>query len=92
MALLSIELSSGKKVLRPYKSYCYYGLKKSLQKLLQLPEFVTLCNKWRSSVHVNTEENTMWDIYDGRIWKQFMQYNGEPFLEKPFFVFPSYEC
>ena len=62
--LKTVELSSGKKVLRPYKTYCYYGLKKSLQKLLQLPEFVTLCEKWRSNMH--DEENTMWDVYDGK--------------------------
>ena len=44
--LKTVELSSGKKVLRPYKTYCYYGVKKALQKLLQLPEFITLCEKW----------------------------------------------
>ena len=82
-----LKIISGKKVLHPHKSYCYYGLKKSLQKLLQLPEFVILCDKWHYNVDVNTEENTMRDIYDRRIWKQFMQYNGEPFLEKPFTFF-----
>ena len=81
-----VELSSGKKVLRPYKTYCYYGLKNALQKLLQLPEFVTLCEKWRSSMH-DDEENTMQDIYDGKIWKEFMYYNGEAFLDRPFTFF-----
>ena len=42
--LKTVELSSGKKVLRPYKNYCYYGVKKAPQKLL--PEFITLCEKW----------------------------------------------
>ena len=85
--LKRVELNSGKKVLHPYKTYCYYGLKKSLQKLLQLPEFVTLCEKWRSDI--NVEENMMRDIiiYDGRIWKEFMHYNGEPFLDKQFTFF-----
>ena len=55
---------------------------KTHYKLLQLPEFVTLCEKWRSNM--NTEGNTMQDIYDG---KEFMHYNGEPFLDKPFTFF-----
>jgi hypothetical protein len=36
---------------------------------------------------VNAEKDTTQDIYDGRSWKQFMHYNGEPFLENPFTFF-----
>ena len=65
--LKAVELSSGKKMLRPYKVYRYHGLKNALQWLHLLPGFMDLCNKWRSDMC--SEEGVMKDIYDGQIWK-----------------------
>ena len=83
--LKTIELSSGKKVLRPYKVYCYHGLKNALQRLLQLPGFMDLCDQWQSNMC--SEGNVMKDIYDGRIWKEFLYHEGKPFLKDRFTFF-----
>ena len=83
--LKTVELSSGKKVLRPYKVYCYHGLKNALQRLLHLPGFMDLCDQWRSNMC--SEENVMKDIYDGRIWREFLYYEGKPFLQDRFTFF-----
>ena len=29
-------------------------------------------------------ENCLADIYDGKIWKQFINFNGKPFLAEPY--------
>lgn len=73
--LKTIQLSSGKKLLRPFKIYCYRSLKSSLQKLFQDSTFVSQCDHWRSRTH-----DGIGDIYDGRIWKEFINFNGVPFL------------
>ena len=83
--LKTVELSSGKKILRPYKVYCYHGLKNALQRLLLLPGFMDLCDKWRSDMC--SEEGVMKDIYDGRIWKEFLYHKGKPFLLDRFTFF-----
>ena len=39
-----------------------------------------LCNKW---VHCNTVDGTLNDVTDGQMWKDFMIYDGRPFLDLP---------
>ncbi|XP_065917612.1 uncharacterized protein [Dysidea avara] len=39
------------------------------------------CEHWRSR---NISENNFADIYDGRVWKEFMNYDGKPFLSRPY--------
>ena len=62
--LKTVELSSGKHILYPYLSYCYLSLKQSLQHLLQRPQFIVGCEKWRSNVSTMDD---MTDVYDGKI-------------------------
>lgn len=56
--------------LKPIKTYCYYPLHLSMQRLALRPGFLGMCERWR------LREQTMpgdylGDIYDGQIWKQF---------------------
>lgn len=74
--LKTIELSTGTTILRPFKVYCYHSLKSALQELLQNSTFVANCDHWRS----RAQKAELGDIYDGRIWKEFMHFNGTPFL------------
>jgi len=39
------------------------------------------CEKWRMRTIPN---GTLPDIYDGRIWKKFMNIQGRPFLSHPY--------
>ena len=77
--LKTVELASKRKVFYPLMTYCYIDLHTSLQNLLLDKDFVTNCNHWKSrTIH----ENSLCDIYDGRVWKKFLKYNNAPFLEE----------
>ena len=78
--LKTVELSSGKRILYPYLSYCYLSLKQSLQNLLQRPQFIVGCEKW--CLNISTMDD-MTDVYDGKIWRDFQQFNDKPFLSEP---------
>lgn len=81
LLLKTVELFSGKKLLYPHVTYCYMSIQNSLQSLLLQPTFFNECEKWRSRT---LPENTLQDIYDGNIWKEFQNYNGTPFLSQPY--------
>ena len=74
---IPVELASNKRILHPYLTYCYLGIKTSLQRMLLRPSFVAECNEWRSR---KIDNNVLQDIYDGRVWNDFQTYNGVPFL------------
>ena len=57
--------------------YCFLGLEASLQLLLDKPNFYNDCEHWRHRVSSHGELN---DIYDGKVWKHFLNYESKPFL------------
>lgn len=80
LLLKTVEMSSGTKIFYPFLTYCYVGLEASLQMLLHRPSFFSDCEAWR---HRN-EDGMLHDVYDGRVWKEFMNYKGtKPFLSQP---------
>ena len=76
LLMKTVELSGGKSILRPLKVYCYRSLESSLQDLLQRSSFVSQLDHWRT----RETGDVLNDIYDGRIWKEFMYINRVPFL------------
>ena len=76
----SIQFLSGREQLYPYKVYCYSGIMRPLQGLLLRPNFFSNCQSWRSKQMTNL----LSDIYDGQVWKDFLQHAGKAFLESPF--------
>ena len=77
--LKTVELASKRKVFYPLMTYCYIDLHTSLQNLLLDKDFVTNCNHWKSRT---VQENSLCDIYDGRVWKKFVKYENASFLEE----------
>lgn len=65
----------------PLKTYCYYPLVKSLSNVLNQQNLMEQCEHWRTRV---IPENTLADIYDGRIWNEFLTYKDRPFLSNPY--------
>ena len=53
----------------------------SIQQILLRPEFLDCCEKWRTRI---VPAGTLEDMYDGRIWKEFLNFKGKPFLSAPF--------
>ena len=75
--LKTVELASGKKVLYPYRIFCYQPILHSLQELLKRSSFVNDCEEWRKRKHVSGEYK---DVFDGLIWQEFQVYQGKSFL------------
>ena len=80
LLLKTVELASGRIFLYPYLTFCYLSPQISLESLLNQPNFFSECEKWRSR-HVT--EGVMKDVYDARIWNDFLNYDGEAFLSEP---------
>ena len=59
---------SSKKILNPYKTFCYKSVKSSLQRLVFRNNFEDMCEQWR---FLERKEGIMCDVYDGKIWKEF---------------------
>ena len=74
--LKTVELSSGKRTLCPYMSYCYLSLKYSIESLLSNPNTCQSCGNW--ALRIDTKN--LQDVYDGAIWKSFLYCNGKPLL------------
>ena len=61
----------------PFLIYPYYSLISTLRCMLLRPGFLDLCEEWRNCL---SSDLTMCDVYDGRLWKEFLLFNGLPFL------------
>jgi len=56
-------------------------LVKSIYAVLNQGNLLDLCEHWRNRV---IPEKILSDIYDGNIWKEFLNYKGTPFLSNPY--------
>lgn len=45
------------------------------------PKFIQKCELWRVR---QTDQDVYQDVYDGNVWKNFLEYDGVPFLSLPF--------
>ena len=81
LLLKTVVLNNGKKVLYPFKVFCYRSLKTSLQCLLLRAGFADTCEHWRSR---REKAGVYQDIYDGKIWKELRYIDGKPFLAKQY--------
>ena len=78
--LKSVELASGKRFFYPILIYCYIGIQNSLKHIIQQQNFSELCEEWRNS---SRDLNCYKDVYDGNVWKEFMDIDKIPFLSQP---------
>ena len=58
-------------------TYYYIDLRTSLEYLLLDADFTLKCAHWKSRI---SSDGSLEDVYDGRVWKQFLQYDDRPFL------------
>ena len=79
--LKTVELASKHKAFYPLMTYCYVDIHTSLQHLLLDESFVKNCNHWKSH---EIPGSGLLDVYDGRVWKKFIRYEGFPFLEESY--------
>jgi len=65
----------------PIKSYCYSSITDDILEILGRNNFLDKCELWRKR---EVPPGFLSDIYDGTVWKSFMNYNGRPFLSEPY--------
>ena len=70
-------------VLYPMKVYCYAKLRDHIHTLLSKPGHLDRCNHWKTTC-TGIGSGMYRDIYDGKIWQEFQDYNGTPFLRSGF--------
>ena len=75
-----VILGSGKVCFYPHKLYCFNSVIDQIEGLLKRPEVPEMCEQWRER---EVEDNIMADIYDGGIWRDFLKYKGNDFLNAP---------
>lgn len=80
LLLKTVELASGKVIQYPFMTYCYMSLESSMGNLLQRPGIYQLSEHWRNRSVVDDKFR---DVYDGKMWKDFINYRGVPFLSEP---------
>ena len=84
--LKKVELSSGRRFLYPFKIFCYQSLKSCMQSFSMRPEVFQQCDHWRKRTTLadGSSPDVIKDLYDGRLWKEFMTVDGLPFLIAPY--------
>ena len=69
LLLVKVNLSNGKTTYSPKYVYVYHPIKHSLQRLLKIPSISEKLDQWRNR---QTVINTLSDVYDGQVWKDFL--------------------
>lgn len=77
-----VEFIDKRKIFYPYLTYCYLGLKVSLETIIARPGFSEMIETNFKTNMVPKEK--MSDVYQGKVWSEFQQYNNEPLLSYPF--------
>lgn len=78
--LKEVTLQNGKVKLYPRKLYCFKSVSESLAFMIQRPGFLERCEHWRKR---SCMPGVYRDVYDGRVWRKFMHFEGRPFLAEP---------
>lgn len=81
LLMKTVRTSSGTTSLYPQQMYCFKSIIESLKEMIKRPGFVEKCEAWRSREVAN---DVLEDIYDGKVWKQFLNPGGVPFLSVPY--------
>ncbi|XP_077867666.1 uncharacterized protein LOC144356999 [Saccoglossus kowalevskii] len=66
--LKQVKGQNGQQYLYPKQVYTYRSVILSLETYVKRRGFIDACNKWRTR---SSPENSMGDIYDGQVWKDF---------------------
>ena len=80
-ALLMKQMRSknGSAFLYPKRLYCFRKLSDSLRAQIRRPGFLEKCESWRKR---DLTGNSMGDVFEGRVWKEFLDSDGDPYFSK----------
>ncbi|XP_035679990.1 uncharacterized protein LOC118418252 [Branchiostoma floridae] len=76
-----ITTVSRRRVYYPLKVYCFKSIIESLESLVKKEGFEEKCEAWRDR---NVSHMGLYgDVFEGKVWKDFQQWNGKDFLSVP---------
>ena len=73
-----VILSDGSEKFYPFKTYCYNSIVNQTELLLKRPGFPDKCEQWRQREQL---DGIYTDVYDGKVWQDFLEYKGKRFLK-----------
>jgi hypothetical protein len=73
--------SNNNPIFRPIMTFPLINIKQQLSLFFCRKDFEMSCRKWAER---KNETEALFDIYDGRIWKEFKDGNTEPFFTKEY--------
>lgn len=73
--------SNNEQNFRPIMTYPLVNVKQQLTLFFGRKDFEMLCRKWTER---RNQTETLFDIYDGRVWKEFKDDNDDPFFIKEY--------
>ena len=76
-----VVLNDGKTRYYPKYVYCFKSIILQFETFLQRPGFKDRVESWRKCEHI---EGAYGDIYDGKVWKDFLNKDGKNYLKKSF--------
>ena len=74
-----VVLNNGKTRYYSKYVYCYKSIILQLETFLQRPGFKDKVESWRKREHI---EGAYGDIYDGKVWKDFLNKDGKNYLKE----------
>lgn len=78
--LKEVTLKGGKVKFYPRKVYSFKNVSETLSFVVQRPGFLDMCEHWRTRSCI---QGVLRDVYDGRVWRRFLNFKGRPFLSEP---------
>ena len=75
----NMRSKNGSLFLHPKNLYCFKKLSDSLRSLLTRPGFLENCESWRKRKPTG---DSMADVFDGKVWKEFLDLFAEKFANK----------
>ena len=76
-----VRTSAGTTYFYPRQMYCYRSVTEFLREKLLVPGFTEMCEAWRYKI---CRADKLDDVYDGQVWKEFLNPQGVPFLSQPY--------
>ena len=75
-----VILASGKVCFYPHKLYCFKSIIDQVEGLLKRRGVPDMCEQWRER---KVGDEIIADVYDGTIWRDFLKYKGNDYLNAP---------
>jgi len=77
LLMKKVRSKSGSLYLRPKRMYCYRSLISCLNEMFSRTGFLDKCDEWK---YRNINDESMGDVFEGRIWKNFVDAEGKKFF------------